>query len=60
MSKASIVCSTKVLSQEHSKFVDPILHGVKIDSFLHFKHHNLAIYVVNFFETFSTHYFNSP
>jgi hypothetical protein len=29
ISKASALCSTKVLSQEDSKFVDPILQGEK-------------------------------
>jgi hypothetical protein len=29
------------------------------DDFLHFKCYNLAMYVVNFFEIFSTHYFSS-
>jgi hypothetical protein len=29
-------------------------------NFLHFKHYNLAIYVVKFFETFCTYYFNGP
>jgi hypothetical protein len=33
--------------------------GCKKSSFLYFKHYNLAIYVVKFFETFYTHYFNS-
>jgi hypothetical protein len=40
------LCSAKVLSQEDSKFVDPVLLGVnKKCSFLHFKRINLAIYV---------------
>jgi hypothetical protein len=28
--------------------------------FLHFKCYNLAIYVISFYEIFSSHYFNSP
>jgi hypothetical protein len=60
ISKASSLCSTNFLSQEDSKVVDPILHGIKKILFLHFKRYNLAIHVVNFFETFSTYNFNSP
>jgi hypothetical protein len=48
------LCNAKVLSQEDSKFVDCVLQGDK------FKHHNLAIYVVNFLRKISTHYFNNP
>jgi ABC-type long-subunit fatty acid transport system fused permease/ATPase subunit len=53
------LCSAKVLSQEDSKFANPILQGVK-KLFLHFKRYNLAICVVNYFETFSIPYFNNP
>jgi hypothetical protein len=60
ISKASNLCSAKVLSQEDSKFADPVFRGCKKSPFLHFKRYNLAIYVVNFFEKNSTHYFNSP
>jgi hypothetical protein len=60
ISKASSMCSAKILSQKDLKFADPILHVVKKALFLHFKHYDLTIYVVNFFETFSTPYFNSP
>jgi hypothetical protein len=49
----------KELSQEDSKFANPVLHGANKSFFLHFKRYNLAIYVVNFFESFSTCYFNN-
>jgi hypothetical protein len=60
ISKDSTLCGTKVLIQENSKFADPIFTCCKKSSFLYFKRYNLAIYVVNFFRTFSTHYFNNP
>jgi hypothetical protein len=60
ISKASTLYSAKVLSQEHSKYYDLGLDGIKKNSILHCKRYNLAIYVINFFETFFTHYFNSP
>jgi hypothetical protein len=49
----------KNYNQGNSKFVDPDFAGCKKGSFLHFKCYNLTIYVANFFEFFSTHYFNS-
>jgi hypothetical protein len=52
ISKALTLYSTKVSSQENSKFVEPILEVVNEKFFLHFKCYNFAIYVVNFFETF--------
>jgi hypothetical protein len=45
------LCSTKILSQEDSKFAKPVLQGGK-NTFLHFKSYNLAIYVVNFLKLF--------
>jgi hypothetical protein len=60
ISKASSLCSTKALSQEHSKFVDHVFHGVKETLFPHFNRYNLVMYVINFFETLCTHYFYSP
>ena len=36
ISKALILCSTKVLSQENSEFVEPILEVVNKKFFLHF------------------------
>jgi hypothetical protein len=45
--------NVEVLNQEDPKFVDLVLQGVKNCSFLHFKLKNLAIYVVDVFETFS-------
>jgi hypothetical protein len=57
--RASTLSSAKVLSQEDSKFVGFVLQGEK-KHFFHFKRYNLAIYVVKFFETFSTYYFNGP
>jgi hypothetical protein len=58
ISRVTTFCSTKVLSQEESKFADRVLHGTKkIKNNL--KQYNLAIYVVNFFEKNFTHYHNS-
>jgi hypothetical protein len=54
ISKASTLCSAKLLGEEDPKFVDHVLQGVKKSSPQYF-----AIYVVNFFEKNSTHYFNS-
>jgi hypothetical protein len=59
MSKASTLCCAQILSQEDSKYVDPVFARYKKGIFLHFKRHNVAIYVVNFFEKNSTYYFNS-
>jgi hypothetical protein len=36
-----------------------VASGAKKKSFLHFQCYNLAIYVVDLFGKFSTHYFNS-
>jgi hypothetical protein len=52
--------SAKDLSQEDSKFARLVLQGQKKGTFLHFKRYNLAIYVVKFFEAFSSYYFNNP
>jgi hypothetical protein len=46
----------KVLSQEDSKFVDPILQNVRKSSFFHLKHYDLVTYVTNLFEKNSTRY----
>jgi hypothetical protein len=50
--------SAKVLSQEDSKFAEPVLQGEK-KHFSSLQTLILAIYAVKFFETFSTYYFNS-
>jgi hypothetical protein len=52
--------STKVFNKEDSKFARLVLEGEKKNTFFHFKHYNLAIYVVKYFETISTYYFNGP
>jgi hypothetical protein len=49
----------KNFKQKDPKFVDLVLQGEKKSSFFLFKRYNLAIYVVNFFGTFSTRYFRS-
>jgi hypothetical protein len=46
MSKTSIFCSTKVLSQENLKLVDVDLLGAKNSHIFNFKCYNLAIYMV--------------
>jgi hypothetical protein len=58
-SKTSTLNNEKKINQGNSKSVDPDFAGCKKGSFLHLKCYNLVIYVVNFFEIFSTHYFNS-
>jgi hypothetical protein len=58
-SKTSTLNNEKKSNQGNSKSADPDFVGCKKGSFLHFKCYNLAIYVVNFFEKNSTHYFNS-
>jgi hypothetical protein len=58
-SKTSILSNKKEFNQGNSKSADHDFVGCKKGSFLHFKCYNLAIYVVNFFEKNSTHYFNS-
>jgi hypothetical protein len=59
ISRVTTFCSAKVLSQEESKFVDPVFARCKKSSFFGLKHYNLAIYVVNFFEKNFTHSHNS-
>jgi hypothetical protein len=54
-----LLCSEKVSSQEDSKFAQLVLQGEK-NTFLCFKCYNFAIYVVKYFEIFSTCYFNCP
>jgi hypothetical protein len=55
MSKTSIFCSTKVLSQENLKLVDVDLLGAKNSHIFNFKCYNLAIYMVNIIIRKSTH-----
>jgi hypothetical protein len=59
ISNTSTLNNEKQFNQGNSKSVDIDIAGCKKSSFLHFKCYNLAIYVVNFLEFFSTHYFNS-
>jgi hypothetical protein len=42
-----------------TKGIQSLLTLILQGAILYFKCYNLAIYLVNFFESFSTHYFNS-
>jgi hypothetical protein len=54
------LCVVKKVWAKKSQSLLNLFCRVKKGSFFHFKSYNLAIYVVKFFETFSTYYFNSP
>jgi hypothetical protein len=60
MSKGPSLCSAKFLSQEDSKFANRVFVRCEKNSFSHFKRYNLTMYVVNFFEAYSTPFFNNP